>query len=137
MKLITLITFLIFTLNSPLILASLNLNIKIGKMVENQLVEVRKTVVTDYNRDVVIISGGLKDKIVLSFRKFSNVLVNGKKISPVQVDMKLVNKMQKTIGRTQTVTSFYNRSAQFSINSTGSLTKATDLDISLEFEEIN
>ena len=137
MKLLTLITILIFIFNSPLTFASLNLDITIGKMVGNKLVEVNKTITADYDKDVVIISSELKDKIILNFKKFSNVLVNGKKISPIQVDMKLVNKMQKAIGRTQTVTSFYNRTAKFSINSTGSLTSVKDLDISLKFEEIN
>lgn len=137
MKIFAVATALTFMLGSSMASASLNLNIKIGKIVGNQLVEVSKTVMADYNRDVVISSSGLKDKIVLNFRKFSNVLVNGKKISPIQVDMKLVNKMQKIIGRTQTVTSFYNRTAQFLVNSSSNITKTTDLNITLKFEEIN
>jgi hypothetical protein len=137
MKLLAISTFLVFMLTSPMASADFNLNIKIGKMVGNQLFEVDKTIKTDYNREVIISSGGLKDKIVLNFRKFSNVLVNGKKISPIQVDMKLVNDMKKIIGRPQTVTSFYNRTAQFAVNSAGNLTKVADLNVSLKFDEIN
>lgn len=128
---------LVFMLISPMAKATLNLNVKIGKMVGSQLVEINKTILTDYNKEIIISSDKLKNNIVLNLKKFSNVLVNGKKISPVQVDMKLVNEMQKIIGRPQTVTSFYNRSAQFSVRTTGNLADIADLDVSLNFEETN
>jgi hypothetical protein len=64
-------------------------------------------------------------------------LVNGNKISPIQVDIKLVNEMQKIIGRPQTVTSFYNRSAQFAVRSSGIPSDAADINVSLNFEETN
>ena len=122
---------------SPLAKASLNLNVKIGQLVGTQIVEVNKTIAADYNKDIVITSAGLKNKIVLSLRKFSNVLVNGNKINPVQIDMKLVNDMKMIIGHPQTVTSFYNRSAEFAVRSSGIPTDAADLNVSLNFEETN
>ncbi len=138
MKHLSLITASLFLmLISPLAKASLNLNVKIGQLVGTQIVEVNKTIAADYNKDIVITSAGLKNKIVLSLRKFSNVLVNGNKINPVQIDMKLVNDMKMIIGHPQTVTSFYNRSAEFAVRSSGIPTDAADLNVSLNFEETN
>lgn len=138
MKLFRLITAsLLFTLISPIASASLNLNVKIGQLVGTQLVEVNKTIAADYNKEIVISSEGLKNKIVLNLKKFSNVLVNGNKISPVQIDMKLINEMKKIIGRPQTVTSFYNRTAQFAVRSSGIPTDTADLNVTLDFEETN
>lgn len=117
--------------------ASFNLNVKIGQMIGDQIVEVNKTITADYNKEIVIIPDGLKNKIVINLKKFKNVLVNGNRISPVQVDMKLVNEMQKIIGKPQTVTSFYNRSAEFAVRSSGVPTDIADINVSLKFEEIN
>jgi hypothetical protein len=138
MKLFRIITtsFLLMLI-SPLASASFNLNIKIGQLVGTQIVEMNKTIEADYNKDIIISPEGLKNKIVLSLKKFSNVLVNGNKISPIQVDIKLVNEMQKIIGRPQTVTSFYNRSAQFAVRSSGIASDAADINVSLNFEETN
>ena len=124
-------------LTTPIVQASLSLNVKIGQIVGNQLIEINKTISADYNKEIVITPDGLKNKIILKLKKFSNVLVNGNKISPVQVDMHLVNDLQKIIGRPQTVTSFYNRTAQFAIRSTGVITDVVDLNVSLNFEETN
>jgi hypothetical protein len=138
MKHLRLITASLFLmLISPFAKASLNLNVKIGQLVGTQIVEVNKTIAADYNKDIVITSAGLKNKIVLSLKKFSNVLVNGNKINPVQIDMKLVNDMKMIIGRPQTITSFYNRSAEFAVRSSGIPTDAADLNVSLNFEETN
>lgn len=137
MKHFTLITSLLFMLASPMANASLSLNVKIGKMVGDQLVEINRTIAAEYGKEIIISSDSLKNKIVLHLKKFSNVLVNGKRISPVQVDMKLVNDMEKIIGTTQTVTSFYNRTAQFSVRSNGKITDAADMNVSLNFEETN
>lgn len=137
MKQFTVITILAFMLVSPKANATLNLNIKIGKMVENQLVEINKNISSEYNKDIVITSANLKNKIVLKLKKFSNILVNGKRIHPVQVDMKIVDEMKKIIGRPQTVTSFYNQSAQFSVSPTSDLADANKLSVSLNFEETN
>ena len=138
MKLFKLITAaLLFTLISPVAMASLNLNVKIGQVVGNQIIEVNKTIKAEYDKEIVISSDGLKNKIVLNLTKIANVLSNGDKISPVQIDMKLMNKMQKIVGRPQTITSFYNRTAQFAVQSSGVATDAADLKVSLDFEEKN
>lgn len=117
--------------------ASININVKIGQLVGNQVVEVNRTISSEYNKEIVISPDGLKNKIVLNLKKFSNVVVNGSKINPVQIDMKLINEMKKIIGRPQTVTSFYNRTAQFAVRSSGIATDDADLNVSLNFEEIN
>jgi hypothetical protein len=136
MKILRLLTAsLIFMLVSPIAKASLNLNVKIGQLVGSELVQIDKTIAADYDKEIEITSAGLKNKIILSFKKFSNVLVNGKKINPVQIDMKLVDEMKKIIGRPQTVTSFYNRTAQFAVRSTGIPTDMADMSVSLNFEE--
>ncbi len=138
MKQIRLVTTaLLIMLISSIAEASININVKIGQLIGNQLVEVNKTISSEYNKEIVISPDGLKNKIVINFKKFSNVLVNGSKINPVQIDMKLVNEMKKIIGRPQTVTSFYNRTAQFAVRSSGIPTDVADLNVSLNFEEIN
>lgn len=130
-------TFLLFSLMIPKANAGLNLNVKIGQLVGNQLVEINKSISGDYNKEIIISPDGFKNKIILKFKKFSNVLVNGNKISPVQVDMQFVNELKKVIGRTQTVTSFYNRSAEFAIRTSGRISDSADLNVSLNFEETN
>lgn len=137
MKKLSISLGLMLMFTSPMAMATLNLNVKIGKMVGDQLVEINRTISTDYNKEIIISSDRLKNKIVLNLKKFSNVLVNGKKISPVQVDMKLVNEMQKIIGRPQTVTSFYNRTAEFSVRSSGEPKDLADMNVSLDFHETN
>ena len=138
MKLYNLIfTILIWFSLAPVASASLNLNIKIGQMVGSQIIEINRTVASEYNKEIIISPEGFKNKIILNLKKFSNVLVNGNKISPVQIDMKLVNEMKKIIGKTQTVTSFYNKSAEFAVPSTGIASDAADINVSLKFEETN
>jgi hypothetical protein len=131
------ITSFLLMLFSSMASATINLNVKIDKMVGNQLIVINKTISTDYNKEVVISSDNLKNQIILNFKKFTNVQMNGKSISPVQVDMRLVNKMRKTVGHPQTVTSFYNRTAQFKISSSGDVSDVSDLNVSLKFEETN
>lgn len=128
---------LFFMILSPFAKASLNLNVKIGQIVGSQIIEINKTISADYNKEIVIAPEGLKNKIVLSLRKFSNVLVNGKKINPVQIDMKIVDEMKKIIGKPQTITSFYSKSAQFAVPSTGVAADPRDLNVTLHFEEAN
>ena len=138
MKLFTFImTSLLILVFSPMASATFNLNIKIGQLVGDQMVEVNKTVKADYDKEIIVHSEGSKNKIVLNLKKFSNVLVNGNKISPIQVDMKLVNEGEKMIGRPQTITSFYNRTAQFALASSGVATDTADINVSLNFEENN
>ncbi len=133
---LTLVSFFILLISTSAF-ASLNLNVKIGQLVGNKLVEINKTISAEYGKEIVISSEGFKNKIILNLKKFSNVLVNGNKINPVQVDMCLVNEMKKIIGKPQTVTSFYSRSAQFAISSTGDATEIADVNVSLNFEDLN
>jgi len=128
---------LFFMIVSPFAKASLNLNVKIGQIVGSQIVEINKTISADYNKEIVIAPEGLKNKIVFSLRKFSNVLVNGKRINPVQIDMKIVDEMKKIIGKPQTITSFYSKSAQFAIPTNGQPQDQSDLNVTLHFEETN
>lgn len=138
MKIFRLLTAaLFFMIISPFAKASLNLNVKIGQLVGSQIIEINKTISADYNKEIIIAPEGLKNKIVLSLRKFSNVLVNGKKINPVQIDMKIINEMKKIIGKPQTITSFYSKTAQFAVPSSGIPADPTDLNVILHFEETN
>ncbi len=120
---------------SPLAKANLSLNIKIGQLVAGQLVEVNKTIAADYNKDIFITAEGLKNNFIVSLKKFKNVVVNGKKINPVQIDMKIVNQMNKMIGEPQTVTSFFNRSAEFAMSSNGE--SVNDINLSVHIEDVN
>ena len=107
--------------------SQINLNIKINQVVGSKTVEIVKTITGNYNQDIVIASEGSKNKIVFSLRKFKNILVNGNKINPVQIDMKMVDEARKVIGKPQTITSFYNKTAEFN---------ASDLNVKVNFEEI-
>ncbi len=111
-----------FTTYSSAAYSQLNLNIKIGQ-------NIVKTVSANYGQDIIVSADGLKNKMVFNLRKFKNILVNGNKINPVQIDLKLVNDMKKIIGKPQTVTSFYNRTAQFNVGE-------GDLSVSVDFQEI-
>lgn len=138
MKLFRMITAaLFFMVLSPFAKASINLNVKIGQIVGTQMIEINKTITADYNKEIVIAPEGLKNKIILSLKKFSNVLVNGKKINPVQIDMKLVDEMKKIIGKPQTITSFYSKSAEFAVATSGQPSDQSDLNVTLHFEEAN
>lgn len=103
-------------------LSQVNLNIKIG---QNAV----KLVSANYGQDVIVSADGLSNKLVFNLRKFKNILVNGNKINPVQIDLKLINDMKKVIGKPQTVTSFYNRTAQFNV-------AEGNLNVSVDFQEI-
>lgn len=103
-------------------LSQVNLNIKIG---QNAV----KSVSANYGQDVIVSADGLSNKLVFNLRKFKNILVNGNKINPVQIDLKLINDMKKVIGKPQTVTSFYNRTAQFNV-------AEGNLNVSVDFQEI-
>jgi len=134
-KLILVLFFILFASTSAF--ASISLNVKIGQLVGNKIVEINKTISAEYGKDIVINTEGFQHKIILSLKKFSNVLVNGSKINPVQVDMRLVNEMKKIIGKPQTVTSFYSHSANFAISSSGNATDVADVNVSLNFEDLN
>jgi hypothetical protein len=121
----------------PKVQASVNLNVKIGQVIGGKVVEVTKTIRADYDKEIVISSAKLKNKFIVNLKKFDDLETNGTKVSPVQVDIKLVNEMQKTVGHPQTVTSFYNRTAQFAVHSSGSPSDPADINVSLSFEETN
>lgn len=124
------LSFMSFTARSEV-----NLNIKIAQVIGSKTIETVKSISTNYNQDIVIMQEGLKNKIVINLKKFKNVLVNGSKINPVQIDMKMVDSSKKTIGRPQTITSFYNNEAQFNVqNSVTSDSGA--MNLSLNFQEI-
>lgn len=115
--------------------AEINLNIKIGQVIGSKTIETVKTISTNYNQDIVIMQEGLKNKIVINLKKFKNILVNGSKINPVQIDMKMVDGTKKTVGKPQTITSFYNNKAEFNVqNSVASDNGA--VNVSLNFQEI-
>ena len=107
--------------------AEITLNVKIAQVVDSQTIESVKSVSANYNQDIVISGTGLKDKIVINLKKFKNILVNGSKINPVQIEMKVVDPSKKIVGKTHTVTSFYNNSATFTF---------PDRNVSLNFQEI-
>jgi hypothetical protein len=108
--------------------SEINLTVKIAQVIGNKKVETVKNISGNYGRDIVVFpEGNMKEKVVFNLTKIKDILVNGNKINPVQVDMKIVNELKNIVGKTKTVTSFYNNSAQFD---------AGDLNIFLNFEEI-
>lgn len=129
-----LMVFALLTIWSNLIFSAVNLNVKIGQLINNQLVEVNKNFSAEFNKEIVIQDDSLKDRIVLSLKKIKNVLVNGKRLSPVQINLKTVNNEKKISGKTQTVTSFYKNEANFKV---ASADNSNDFDIQLEFSEVN
>lgn len=115
--------------------AEINLNIKIGQVIGSKTIETVKTISANYNQDIVIMQEGLKNKIVINLKKFKNILVNGSRINPVQIDMKMIDSTKKVIGKPQTITSFYNNTAQFNVQN--SITSDSgDVNVSLNFQEI-
>ena len=107
--------------------AEIKLRIKIDRIVDSKSVEFTRNVSANYNQDIIVDEYGLKDKIVINLKKFQNMLVHGMKINPVQIEVKVIDSSKKTIGKTLTVTSFYNNSAHFAF---------PDRSVSLDFKEI-
>lgn len=115
--------------------AEINLNIKIEQVIGSKSFETVKTVSAKYNQDIVIMQEGLKNRIVINLKKFKNILVNGSKINPIQIDMKMIDSTKKVVGKPQTITSFYNNEAQFNVQN--SITSDTGgVNVSLNFQEI-
>lgn len=125
-----LLSFMSFTAS-----AEINLNIKIGQVIGSRTIETVKTISANYNQDIVIMQEGLKNKIVINLKKFKNILVNGTKINPIQIDMKMVDSSKKTIGKPQTITSFYKNEAQFNVQNSVASDNG-DVNVSLNFQEI-
>lgn len=124
------LSFMSFTARSEI-----NINIKIGQVIGSKTIETFKTISANYNQDIVIMQEGLKNKIVINLKRFKNILVNGSRINPVQFDLKMVDATKKTVGKPQTITSFYNNTAQFNVPN--SITSDTgDVNVSLNLQEI-
>lgn len=115
--------------------SEINLNIKIGQVIDSKTIETVKTIAVNYNQDIVIMQPGLKNKIVINLKKFKNILVNGSKINPIQIDMKVVDSTKKIIGKPQTITSFYNNEAQFNVQN-GLNSDNGNVNVFLNFQEI-
>ena len=115
--------------------SEINLNIKLEQVIDSKKVQTTKTISTNYNQDIVIMQAGLKNKMVINLKKFKNILVNGSKINPVQIDMKMVDSTKKTIGKPQTITSFYNNEALFSVQN-GLHSDSGAVNLLLSFQEI-
>lgn len=115
--------------------SEINLNIKIAQVIGSKTIETVKTISANYNQDIVVMQEGLKNKIVINLKKFKNVLVNGSKINPVQIDIKMVDAAKKIIGKPQTITSFYNNEAQFNVQNSVTSDNGA-MNLSLNFQEI-
>lgn len=115
--------------------AAINLNVKIEKMVNNQLIEVSKNISSDYNKEIVIQDETLQGKIILTLRKIKNVLVNGAKIEPIQINLKAINLEKKSDAKIQTITSFYKKEAKFVVSSDTEV--HNPMEVNLEFSEVN
>ena len=126
---------LIFAMISVTVSAEINLNIKIGQVIGSKTIETVKSISTNYNQDIVIMQAGLKNKIVINLKKFKNILVNGSKINPVQIDMKMIDSSKKIVGKSQTITSFYNNEAQFNVKNSLASDNG-EVEVSLNFQEI-
>lgn len=126
---------LFFSFMSFPVHSEINLNIKIEQVIGSKSFETVKTVSAKYNEDIVIVQKGLKNRIVINLKKFKNILVNGSKINPIQIDMKMIDSAKKVVGKPQTITSFYNNEAQFTVQN--SITSDTGgVNVSLNFQEI-
>lgn len=115
--------------------SAINLNVKIEKMVNNQLVEVSKNISSDYNKEIVIQDETLQGKIILTLKKIKNVLVNGAKIEPIQINLKAINSEKKSDAKVQTITSFYKKEAKFVVSSDSEV--HNPMEVNLEFSEVN
>lgn len=115
--------------------SAINLNVKIEKIVNNQLVEVSKNISSDYNKEIVIQDDTLQGKIILTLRKIKNVLVNGTKIEPVQINLKAINSEKKNNAKMQTITSFYKKEAKFVVSTDSEI--HNPMEVNLEFNEVN
>lgn len=125
----------ILSLMSLEVNAEVNLNVKIGQIVGLKKIESVKNISANYDQDIVIVQPGLKNKIIINLKKVKNISMNGARINPVQIDMKMIDSSKKIIGKVQTVTSFYKNEAQFSVKNS-LVPESGDMDIFLNFEEI-
>ena len=133
-KILLCLVFVTFTLQAQ---AALSLDVKIARKIGAKIVETTKKIAANYNQDVVISEEGFKNKIILKLKKFSNIKVNGNAINPVQIDLRMIDATERLVGKPQTITSFYQQSAQFKLPSDGVITDPSDLQVSLNFQEMN
>jgi hypothetical protein len=129
-----LVLVMALSLYSSFSFSALNLNVKIHQIINDKVIEVERTISSDYNKEIIIQDDSLKDRIVLSLKKFKNVFANGKSIEPVQISAKLTDQLKKLKGKPQYVTSFYKKEATFKL---GEEINQPELNLSLDFNEIN
>ena len=113
--------------------AEINLNIKIGQVIDSKKVETVKNVLVKYNQDIVVIQPGLKNTMIINLKKFGNILANGANINPIQIDIKMVDSSRKTIGKPQTITTFYNNEALFNVRNS-LYSDSGDVSVLLKFQ---
>jgi hypothetical protein len=113
----------------------LTLKVKIGTLVNNKLVEVTRSVSSDFEKEILIEDESFKDKIVLTLKKIKNVLANGTKIEPIQISIQTFDPTNKSNTRSHTITSFYSKEANFKIASIQENQK--EILFNLQFNEVN
>jgi hypothetical protein len=124
----------IFTLEAA---ATISVDVKIEQKVDGNIIVSNQRISSDYNEDIVLTGAGMENKIILKLQKITQIKASGSSINPVQIDLKLIDDAQKLVGKSHTVTSFYNQSAEFNLPSNGDIENGTDLNVSLNFKENN
>ncbi len=131
MKKLKLLSLTLFSFLSFHARAELSLDIKISKRNGDKTFQIIQNMKANFNQDIILNHSELKEKIVLNFKKFKNISVNGSKINPIQVDLKTLDNKQNQVGKVKTVTSFYRGEAEFSGESSGEV-----WSVNLNFKEI-
>lgn len=124
------LSFFILTYSS-LVFCQINLNVTINQLVGAEKIQTTKLLQSEFNKDIIITHESLKNKIVINLKKVPQVSANGSLVSPVQIDLKLIDEAKKIIGKSQTITTFYTNAAQFYIPGTDQ-----KLNLFLKFKEI-
>jgi hypothetical protein len=131
MQLTKVICVFLLTILTQNIMADISLDLRIQKVIGEKVFEIKKNILSEYNKEIIVQDPEIKEKIILTLKKFKNVMVNGKKIEPVQVNVRMDTPGTNFKGKTQTVTSFYNNEASFKLAST----ENNNLNLSLNFIE--
>lgn len=122
----------IFTFSySSFSFCQINLNVTINQLIGSEKIQTIKQIKSEFDKDIIIIHEGFKNKIVINLKKVPQISVNGSLVSPIQIDLKLIDEAKKIIGKPQTITTFYTNSANFYIPGTDK-----KLNLSLNFKEI-
>lgn len=114
-----------------MLFCQINLNVTINQLVGTEKIQTTKLIQSEFNKDIIISHESLKNKIVINLKKVPQISVNGSLVSPVQIDLKLIDEAKKIIGKPQTITTFYTNAAHFYIPGTDQ-----KLNLSLNFKEI-